>query len=188
MDPSINLSQPLFDELAGLAEPFVDREPQDVIKRLIDHWHSSNTSVRVHGLPAVDAVRTFSADNPPNMSFTRVKSFTMDGTPVVEKAALYWNPILVAIVARAASKLDKEVLKRKLAVNYLDGEGPKERGYRFIKEAGLSVQGSDANTVWRAIYALVRAIGMSIDVEFAWEDKPGAAHPNTTGRFVYDGQ
>ena len=51
------------------------------------------------------------------MSFARVKSFTMDGIPVVEKAALYWNPILFAIVARAAGKLDKEALKRKLLVN-----------------------------------------------------------------------
>ena len=72
------------------------------------------------------------------MSFARVKSFTMDGTPAVEKAALYWNPILFAIVARGAGKLDKEALKRKLLINYLDGEGPKERGHRFIEEAGLS--------------------------------------------------
>ena len=33
------------------------------------------------------------------------------------------------------------------------------------------MQGSDANTVWKAIYALVRPIGMSIDVEFVWEDR-----------------
>ena len=44
------------------------------------------------------------------------------------------------------------------------------------------MHGSDANTVWKAIYALVRPIGMSIDVEFVWEDKPGAAHPNITLR------
>ncbi|MDR3486484.1 MAG: hypothetical protein P4M05_16445 [Bradyrhizobium sp.] len=106
----------------------------------------------------------------------------------MEKAALYWNPIVFAIVAKAAKRLKPDQLRKHLALNYVEGEGQSEKGYRFIKEAGLSVQGGDANTVWKAIYMLVKAIHMPVEVEFVWEDKPKAAFPNATGSFSYDGK
>lgn len=187
MNPVINISQPIYNDLEGLAVPFVDREPEDVIKRLIAHWRSSVTAP-AQASGDISGVKVFSPDSPPDMSFTRVKSFKMDGEAVVEKAALYWNPILFAIVAKAAKKLKTDELKNCLLVNYIDGEGQQDKGYRFIKEAGLSVQGSDANTVWKAIFELVKRIGMKIQVEFLWEDKPKAAFPNATGRFSYDGK
>jgi hypothetical protein len=185
MARDIPVSQQIYNDLEELAVPFVDREPQDVIKRLIDHWRSSATALPKQDL-AGEKIKIFAPESPPDLTFTRVKAFTMDGEPVVEKAALYWNPILFAIVARAARKLSTVQLKKSLVVNYVDGEGQQNRGYRYIKDAGLSVQGSDANTVWRAIFELVKAIDMKIEVEFAWEDKPRAAFPNTTGRFNYN--
>lgn len=187
MMPTINVSDAIMADLASLARPFVDREPQDVIKRLVEHFRSNDTSVQdVLGLS--NGIKMFQADSPPDMTFTRVKSFKMDGEAVVEKAALYWNPILFAIVAKAAKKLKPDELRKHLAVNYVEGQGQYDRGYRFIKEAELSVQGGDANTVWKAIYELAKAIGMSVEVEFAWEDKPKAAFPNATGAFNYNGK
>jgi hypothetical protein len=59
--------------------------------------------------------------------------------------------------------------------NYLDGEADPTTGYRFIKEAGLSGQGQTANPAWKTIYHLVKTLGFSLDVVFAWEDKPKAA-------------
>jgi hypothetical protein len=52
----------------------------------------------------------------------------MDGEAVVEKAALYWNPILFAIVAKAGKKLKIDELKSCLLVNYIDGEGQQDKG------------------------------------------------------------
>ena len=187
MMPTINVSDAVLADLANLARPFVDREPQDVIKRLVEHFRSNAVSVQ-GAMELSDGIKVFQADSPPDMTFTRVKSFKMDGEAVVEKAALYWNPILFAIVAKAAKKLKPDELRKHLRVNYVENEGQYDRGYRYIKEAGLSVQGGDANTVWRAIYELAKAIGMSVEVEFVWEDKPKAAFPNATGAFNYDGK
>lgn len=189
MMPTINLSLPVYDDLKALAEPFIDREPQDVIARLIAHWHltAPKTAASTALVDAEGAAKIFAPDSPPNMAFTRVKSFKM-GDEMIGKAELYWNPILFKLVAKAAASLDTDALKKALLVNYVDGKGQEDKGYRFIAEAGLSVQGSDANTVWKAIYALVRAIGMKIEVEFVWEDKPKAAHPNMSGCFSYPGK
>jgi len=186
---NIHISDSTLTALGALARPFIDKEPEDVIKWLIAERLSNNTAIQEAASPAgsADAVKTFKPDAAPDMAFTRVKSFKMDDVSVVEKAQLYWNPILFAIVGKAATKLGAEELKKHLLVNYIDGKGQEQQGYRFIQEAGLSVQGSDANTVWRAIFALVKVIGMKIEVEFYWEDKPKAAYPNATGRFVYGG-
>ena len=187
MMPTINVSDSVLAELASLARPFVDHEPQDVIRRLVEHYRSSATSVEAP-MAEIAGVKVCQPDAPPNMSFTRLKSFKVDGANVVEKSDLYWNPILFALVAMSPKKLKPDELKKHLIVNYVDGEGDQSKGYRFIPEVGLSVQGSDANTVWRAIFALVKAMGLSMDVEFVWEDKPKAAFPNATGTFKYNGK
>jgi hypothetical protein len=187
MMPTINISDAILADLASLARPFVDHEPQDVIKRLVEHFRSNAVSVQ-EATELKNGIKAFQPDSPPDLTFTRLKSFKMDGEAVVEKASLYWNPILFAIVAKAAKKMKPDELRKRLMINYVEGEGQSEKGYRFIKEAGLSVQGGDANTVWRAIYELVKAIGMSVEVEFVWEDKPKAAFPNATGAFNYNGK
>ena len=72
-----------------------------------------------------------------------------------------------------------------LLCNFLDGEADATQGYRFIKEAGLSVQGQAANPAWKTIYHLVRTLGLSLDVVFIWEDKARAAFPGKTGRMRF---
>jgi hypothetical protein len=73
-----------------------------------------------------------------------------------------------------------------ILVNYLDGKGPEKQGYRFIPEAGLSVQLQAANAAWKAITHIVKATGMTLDVTFVWESKDKAAHPGKTGRMIYE--
>ncbi len=188
MMPNINVSDQVLKDLGTMAIPFVDHEPQDVIKRLIVYWRSSHVANDT-ATGAVDSgIKVFAPDAPPDLTFTKIRAFKIEGQQVVEKAALYWNPILFAIVAKAAKKLGSSDLKKSLVVNYVDGEGQQEKGYRYIPEAKLSVQGSDANTVWKAIFQVARAAGMTLEVEFTWEDKPKAAFPNAIGRFTYDGK
>ena len=66
-------------------------------------------------------------------------------------------------------------------MNFVDGEGQIDKGYRYIPEAGLSVQGQDANAAWRAAIHLIKAANMSVDVLFRWEDKEKAAYAGKVG-------
>ena len=119
-------------------------------------------------------------------TFTRPLSIKLDGK-AYEKKDLYWNALLFDVVAKAATKLkSKDKLKQVILVNYLDGEGPHEKGYRFIQDAGLSVQGQDSNAAWKATIHILKAIGMNIDVVFMWESKDKAAYPGKTGRMIYE--
>jgi len=103
-----------------------------------------------------------------------------------DKGTLYWNPLLFELVRMAGIKGVKgDQLKQMLLCNFVDGEADASQGYRYIKEAGLSVQGQAANPAWKTIYHLVRTLGLSLDVVFIWDDKPKAAFPGKTARMRF---
>ncbi|WP_342738606.1 hypothetical protein [Bradyrhizobium sp. B117] len=127
----------------------------------------------------------FQPDNAPDLTFTRPMSIELEGK-TFDKGILYWNPLLFELVRMAGLKGVKgEKLKHMLLCNFVDGEADASQGYRFIKEAGLSVQGQAANPAWKTIYHLVRTLGLSLDVVFIWDDKAKAAFPGKTGRMRY---
>ena len=184
MMPQINISQPLYDKIKGLAEPFVD-SPESVITRCVEFYVSSNGSHKPATPPSGSngsSILTFPGDAAPNLTFTRILSVNLDGG-ALNKSSLYWNTLMYEVVARAASKLKSmEKLKQLILVNYVDGEGSHKLGYRFIPGAGLSVQGQDANSAWKTIFHIANSLGMTIDVVFMWENKDKALHPGKSGR------
>jgi predicted TIM-barrel fold metal-dependent hydrolase len=94
---------------------------------------------------------------------------------------------MVDVVARAAATLNSpEKLKQIILVNYVEGEGPKDKGYRHIPEAKLTVQFQAANAAWKATIHIIKALHMNIDVVFMWENKDNAAYPGTIGQMKYE--
>jgi len=77
-------------------------------------------------------------------------------------------------------------LKKIILVNYVDGKGVQDKGYRFIEDAKLSVQGQDSNAAWKAAFHIIKAVGMNIDVSFGWENKDKAAYPGKSGRMIHE--
>jgi hypothetical protein len=98
---------------------------------------------------------------------------------------LYWNTLMFELAKIAAGKLNPDALRQSILVNFVVGEGPKEKGYRFIPEAGLSVQGQDANQAWRASSHLLKLLHISMHVVMAWEANDKAAYPGQTGQMNY---
>jgi len=74
-----------------------------------------------------------------------------------------------------------------LTVNFVHGKR-ESGGYKYIPDAGISVQGQDANAAWRQTYRLASSFGISVEVEFAWQDNEKAAMPNTAGHLYIEGQ
>lgn len=188
--PQINVSQSLFTQLQAIAEPFVDT-PETVIQKCVEFYLSNATGHKAmpkaaEATPSSEAgYMTFHPDAPPDLTFTRPMSIELEGKSF-DKGSLYWNPLLFELVRRAGLKGVKgDQLKQMLLCNYADGEADANQGWRYIKEAGLSVQGQAANPAWKTIYHLVKALGMPLDVVFMWEDKPKAAHPGKTAKMRF---
>ena len=188
--PQINVSPSLFSQLQAIAEPFVDT-PETVIQKCVEFYLSNATGHRTMAkpaetlAPATGGHMIFQPDNAPDLTFTRPMSIELEGK-TFDKGSLYWNPLMFELVRQAGLKGVKgEQLKHMLLCNFVDGEANATQGYRFIKEAGLSVQGQAANPAWKTIYHLVRTLGLSLDVVFIWEDKAKAAFPGKTGRMRF---
>jgi hypothetical protein len=189
MTPQINVSQSLFSQLQAIAEPFVDT-PETVIQKCVEFYLSNatahKTTTKASDSPSPPGgPMVFQPDNPPDLTFTRPMSIELEGK-TFDKGTLYWNPLLFELVRMAGIKGVKgDQLKQMLLCNFVDGEADASQGYRYIKEAGLSVQGQAANPAWKTIYHLVRTLGLSLDVVFIWDDKPKAAFPGKTARMRF---
>lgn len=188
MTPQITISQSLLDKLKGLAEPFVDT-PESVVTKCVDFYVASHGGVSAtppKPQNAETSAMAFPADAAPDLTFTRPLSIKLDGVNI-DKKDLYWNALMLDVVAKAAAKLKSpDRLKQLILVNYVEGEGPHDKGYRYIPEAKLSVQGQDANAAWKATIHIIKAIHMNIEVVFMWENKDKAAYPGKIGRMKHE--
>jgi hypothetical protein len=188
MTPQINISQSLFEKIKGLAEPFVDT-PESVITRCVEHYEKSQGAAKDILIPAPGVngpTMIFPPDAPPDLTFTRILSVKLKGV-LQQKGNLYWNALMYDVINHAGFLLKSpEKLKQLILVNYVDGEGRAKQGYRFLQAAGLSVQGQDANSAWRATYHIAKALEMSLDIVFMWENKDKALHPGKTGQMTFD--
>jgi hypothetical protein len=62
-----------------------------------------------------------------------------------------------------------------------------DTGFTYLPEAGLSIQGQNANNAWRQAYVIASSVGIPVEVSFVWQNNAKAALPNTEGSFIVDG-
>jgi hypothetical protein len=139
--------------------------------------------LRAVGSGAVSDASTFEADAPPNLAFTNVRRVAFENE-VLPHSSNYWNKVMehVILAAAKAGWSAKEIIASSTAPMSI--EASSQNGFRFLSEAGLSVQGQDSNGAWRQIQKLCAACGFRIEIEFQWQDTPKAALPNQRGKLA----
>lgn len=173
----VSISQETFSRLQAHAVPLVD-SIESVINKALDALESVATDATA----PPPSVRAFNPDAPPSLSFTTVRSVVFQGVRHIPSET-YWNSILTAAIREAAKLgMNAEKISTMLIINNVPGK-KEDGGYKYIEEAGLSVQGQDANAAWKAAYHLATALNLSIEVSFAWQHNPKAAYPGQSGTF-----
>lgn len=166
---SVQITPETFSRLQAHAVPLVDTI-ETVINRALDSLEG--------GKPISNAAseNRLNPAAPPNLSFTTVRRVEIDGE-VLSPADTYWNAALLHLVKIAARRgsSPKKIGELLLANNYV-GRKTKD-GYKFVAEAGISVQGQDANGAWRSIYYLAKNMKIDLRVDFLWQNNPKAAFP-----------
>ena len=177
---SIDIPQELFKRLERHARGF--DTPANVISRAIDaleHGNQADAAPPILGAK----VPEFEALFPPNLTHTKVVAATFNQKPV--KPA-NWNRLLdTALIFAAKHTGDFEKLRKIATVNIVKGEKHDE-GYDYIPEAGLSVQGQDANAAWRGVVVLAQNLRVPVEVSFLWRNKEGASIPVNRGPCGWD--
>jgi hypothetical protein len=175
MPHSISISDELFSRLQEHATPLVDTI-ETVITRILDAYKPLQAESRI------DGYRIFDPVSPPNLGHTSVLSAIVAGTPL-KPADTFWNNILVFMIKELAKRGMTPVdINACITSNSAVGE-KSGNGYKFIKEAGVSVQGLDANNAWKTIHFLAIAAGIPVEVKFKWQNKEGVEMPGVIGSF-----
>ena len=161
--------------LKSHAEPLVDTH-DSVINRALD----ALDALKKGAAPTTNE-RVLNPASPPNLSYTTVKSVTLNGQ-VFPAAETYWNLLLLAVVREASKTLTTKEVAKLLLSKHIVGQ-KEDNGYKYLADVGISVQGQDANSAWKSTYNVLKAIKVPVEVVFTWQDNPKAAAPNTTGKF-----
>lgn len=178
----ITLPDELFAKLQAHAVPLVDT-PLTIIERALAALGAGNEDAS----SSAHSTRSFNPGAAPNLAHTTPRKAIVAGK-MLKASATYWNPVMFAVIREAAAQgVSTADLKELITVNCVLGE-KSDHGYRFIAEAGISVQGQDANTAWKQTYRVASSVGINVEIEFVWQDNEKAAMPNTLGSFYIGGK
>jgi hypothetical protein len=185
MSPVIRISDETFSKLQLLATPFVDT-PDTVIGRLLDAALANRVDLRpalaANSAPYAPDAAELDPDAPDSLTHTRVR-YARFGVRTLSQPN--WNKLL-----RVAHEVALKELGSVAALRQASGAHIKEgqhltEGFAYMPEAGISIQGLDANSVWIYSLKLARRIGVPVEVAFEWHDKAGAARPGSSGRLKW---
>lgn len=180
MPHRIELSDSTFSRLQAHAVPLVD-SPETMILRLLDAYEGKREEGEEAQQSGPRDVRDFDPFNPPDLTHTKVLTAMFAGS-VVEPAETHWNGLMNAAVRFAFTKAQgREALAKLILINFAIGK-KEDEGYRLLEGTGLSVQGQDANSAWRAVAHIARRLGPSVNVIFVWRHNERAAFPGVTGQ------
>jgi hypothetical protein len=155
--------------------------PDTVIVRLLDFYERTrrtggDTPSRGKTLAGGPTVKSYNPNKPPDLTHTKMISAEFAGTP-----ATNWNDLIDVAHRHAAKQYPTyEALRAQTKSNIVRGVKT-DTGFHHLPDIDVSIQGIDADSAWRNTLHLARRLNVPIRVEFAWRDKPSAAHPGKHG-------
>jgi predicted nucleotidyltransferase len=188
--PVLTVSERAYAMLQRLAVPFED-DPNSVVERLCDAEvarsgaESGRTetvragSGMARDMPARTAHPLWLApEGPDDLTYSRVVRAKV-GDEEIRRPN--WNKLMRTMHVMACAALGSfEELARVSTANLRAGRF-EERGFEYLPEADLSIQGQDANLAWKHTLRLAKALDAALLVQFEWRVTEGAAHPGRAG-------
>ena len=178
----IEISDELFARMQAFAAPLIDTQ-ETIISRALAALEAGSPT----GSDDAGTIKAFNPAAPPSLSHTTPRRMVLAGR-LLPRSETYWNSLMLAVI-RLAHQVGLTPKQIHVALNVNSVMGEKAfNGYKFLSDVGISVQGQDANSAWRQAYELAAIIGVSVEVEFSWQNTPKAAMPGATGRFTVGGR
>lgn len=177
---NVPLAPETIARLKKFAEPLVDNY-DTVIIRALDALEAANSNT-----PAKEgAIRALNPAKPPNLAYTTVHSIIFNGKRF-PPAETYWNHLLLAVIREAGKTFPPKKLDELVICNHVMGQ-KEDNGYKYLEDAGISVQGQDANGAWKTIAHILFELKMPLEIEFSWQDNPKAVAPGEHAKFSISG-
>jgi hypothetical protein len=147
-----------------------------LIERWVDYFEEKAS--RAEPPPATvrvpEGARAFDPLRPPNLAHTRAHGM-FDAVPFSK-----WNDLLRTAHIQAFAKVGSfDALKKITNAQILDGNHS-ARGYHFLPEIGISLQGVDSIHAWSYSLHLAQHLKVPIQATVEWRHNDKAAYPGQT--------
>ena len=74
-------------------------------------------------------------------------------------------------------------MKELIRVNSVLGK-KEDQGYRYLASVGVSVQGQDSNSAWKAVSHIAKVMHLPVNVLFVWYENQKATYPGQTRKLT----
>ena len=161
-----------------VTDPF-EQTRESIIRNLIDAElaRRAGTGGVIRGAETGDELIRLKPERPGSLSHTKVVSAAVDGTEISRPK---WNGVrerLHILAMKRFGSLDK--VQKASGARLRSGKYEKD-GFKYLPEAGISIQGVDSHLCWDQSLRLARELGTPISLTIEWREKEGAAHPGKT--------
>lgn len=178
----VPLSDALFARAQSHAVPLVD-DLESVINRAFDALEQLGKKAEsgAHE-PETQPIRSYNPAAAPNLAFSQPVSIKLDGEDV-PYGQLYWNHLMLKVIGKAVDAgYSGEKLQPLMVVPSFVGIKT-DQGFKFVKAAGISVQGQDANGAWKQTFHLAEQLGLKLEIVWKWQNTEKASLPGQKGSF-----
>ena len=172
----IEIPDPLLKRLQKYAEPIVD-DAVSVIGRWGDFYEQHHPAAvpqpkaQTAAAPRSEKLRELDSIHPPSLLHTTVRGEF--GTNHFSN----WNDLLRIAHLEAFKKARSfEELRRVTQAQISNGRRA-DRGFHFLNEIGISLQGVDANRGWQYALRLAKYLAVPLKAVVEWRHNDKAAHP-----------
>jgi len=178
MSITLDIPDKLFQRLQKYAVPLVDT-PISVIEKWADYFEEktggATAPVPIESSTETKTKKKFNPLQPPDLRFTRARGkFGADNFAT-------WNDLVRIAHIHALAKA-KSFEELRTATNAQIQKGNhSERGYHFVPEIGISIQGVDANHAWPYALRLAQYLKIPLQAVVEWRNNPRASNPGATG-------
>lgn len=178
----IDITDATFRRLQHHARPFEDT-PDTVVTRALDALERLDGESRppTNGSRDLPDDRRIDPHDLPNMAHTKVLEARLDGAPL---DTLKWNALYRQMLLLAHDRFsDFNELRAFWPGNIVTGT-KNDDGYQHLPEIDVSLQGTHANAVVKALVEVASHFGIEMDIRFMWRNKPAAAFPGESARLA----
>lgn len=174
--PQIEISEETLARLQKHAVALVD-DADSAIRKLID-FKEGNSSTPPNFAPGA---KDYSSGKIPDLRDTKILSAIVAGK-VLPPEKMNWNRLLDEAIELAAAKVkNAKALSQYIIIKHVVGK-KEDHGFRYLANAGISVQGQDATRAWKTAAHLLKEMQITAEILFLWSDSDKAAHPGKTGK------
>ena len=183
MMPVVRINDGTFADIATISTWFGTKTPSETIGRIVREAMGSLGLERddegAREVAASDRVLEF--DKAPGLGYTKLLTATVASKPVNEP---YWKTALLAVIHQVQVQgYTGDRLVEELNVPARPGRF-EERGFEYVDDLGISIQGQSASSAWREMERLAKKWQIPVNVEFSWYHSPKAQFPGKRGRLT----